>query len=370
MKKATVKRMSLPENRRILAVSDVHGNLELFREALRGAGFCRDDVLFILGDLLEKGAESLALLRYVMDLTKEYEVYPVCGNCDDLVIGFVDGREELTKEFYDFYLNAWGERCTLVQMGMEAGLAAGEMADYGRFAGALRERFGPELDFLRAMPVIVDTPGLVLVHGGVPSTERMEELEAWRCMKNDDFLHQDVHLDKWCVVGHWPVTLYNGSIPCSNPLVDREKKIVSIDGGCSLKPDGQINLLDISRAKAGEFSFTAWDGLEETTALDAQQPSEDSVNILWSENRVEILERGTEFSRCRHTASGRTLDILNSYLFRRRGVLCCEGYTDYRLGVAPGERLKVVERTSRGLLAKKNGVTGWYLGRTEDKKQG
>lgn len=365
MKKASVARMALPEDRRLLAVSDVHGSPDLFQKALEQAGFCENDVLFVLGDVLEKGPRSLEMLRLLMDLTERFTVYTVCGNCDDLVTGFVDGREELSQDFYDFYLNAWAERCTLVQMGLEAGLTAEDMADYGYFARVVRERFVPELEFLRALPTIIDTPEAVLVHGGVPSTQGMEELEAWRCMKNDDFLHQDVRLDKWCIVGHWPVTLYNGRIPCSNPLIDREKKIVSIDGGCSLKPDGQLNLLDFTHIREGAFRFTCCDGLEEVTALEAQEPSADPINIIWAENQMEVLERGEEFSRCRHLSSGRTLDILNSYLFHRRGTIRCEGYTDYALPVATGDRLRVVERTSRGMLCKKNGVTGWYFGRTE-----
>lgn len=364
MKKATVMRMALPEHRRLLAMSDVHGAPDLFQAVLKQAGFGPADVLFILGDVLEKGTRSLELLRLLMDLTKRYRIYTLCGNCDDLVTGFVDGREELTREFYSYYFRVWGERCTLVQMGREAGLTAEDMADYRRFAGVLRERFQPELEFLRGLPTIIDTPDVVLVHGGVPSTGHMEQLDAWRCMKNDDLLHQDTRLDKWCIVGHWPVALYHPRIPCSNPLISPEKKIASIDGGCSLKSYGQLNLLDFTRVREGVFSYLSCDGLEEVTALEAQAPSKDSIHIVWSENRLEILEHGAEFSLCRHLASGRTLEVLNSYLLHRRDGVRCEGYTDYALETAPGDRLKVVNRTSRGILAKKDGVTGWYFGRT------
>ena len=33
------------------------------------------------------------------------------------------------------------------------------------------------------------------------------------------------------------------------------------------------------------------------------------------------------------------------------------------LAVEPGDRLSIVEETSRGRLVKKDGVTGWYFGR-------
>ena len=41
----------------------------------------------------------------------------------------------------------------------------------------------------------------------------------------------------------------------------------------------------------------------------------------------------------------------------------CEDSTDYRLPVEPGDALSIVRATSRGYLAKKAGVTGWYTGR-------
>ena len=41
----------------------------------------------------------------------------------------------------------------------------------------------------------------------------------------------------------------------------------------------------------------------------------------------------------------------------------CEDSTDDRLPVEPGDALSIVRATSRGYLAKKAGVTGWYTGR-------
>ena len=62
-------------------------------------------------------------------------------------------------------------------------------------------------------------------------------------MKNDDFLGQGLSFRKWVAVGHWPVTLYDPSIQCSNPRVERDRRIISLDGGCVLKVDGQLNAL-------------------------------------------------------------------------------------------------------------------------------
>ena len=62
-------------------------------------------------------------------------------------------------------------------------------------------------------------------------------------MKNDDFLSQGYGFRRWVIVGHWPVTLYRPDIPSAKPLLLPDRHIASIDGGCNLKADGQLNAL-------------------------------------------------------------------------------------------------------------------------------
>ena len=80
--KARIEKLTLPPGRRILAVSDIHGNLPYLKGLLDKVRFCGSDVLIIVGDLLEKGRYSLDTLRYVMELSRTHEVHAVCGNCD------------------------------------------------------------------------------------------------------------------------------------------------------------------------------------------------------------------------------------------------------------------------------------------------
>ena len=61
--KAVVRSIPFPENGRLLAVSDVHGNLPWLRGLLEKVGFSTDDALVLVGDLVEKGTDSLSTLR-------------------------------------------------------------------------------------------------------------------------------------------------------------------------------------------------------------------------------------------------------------------------------------------------------------------
>ena len=359
MDRAIVIHPAFAPGRRIIAVSDIHGNLAFFNGLMEKIRLSPDDILVLVGDLLEKGPDSLALLRRVMELSRTHTVYPLCGNLDGLVLRFFRS-EELDSRFFSVYLPRHPES-TLRQLAREGGFE--QLTDLHALRADLRRTYPGIWDFLAGMPTILETEHLVFVHGGVPSLQNMDELERWHCMKNDDFLGQGLSFDKWVIVGHWPVTLYRTDIPSAAPILLRGRKIASIDGGCVLKADGQLNALILPSEESEDFSWTAYDGLPEAAALDDQAPSPDPVNIRWGRSALELLEPGEEFSLCRHLETGRVLPILSCYLHRNASGLWCEDSTNYALPVSAGDRLSIAVRTSRGTLCKKDGVTGWYYGR-------
>lgn len=361
--KAVVRPIHLPPGRRVLAVSDIHGNLPFLKGLLAKAGFSREDILILLGDLLERHEDSLDTLRYVMELTKNYTVYSILGNCDNVVLDFVDGGGQDSERFYRDRWFRMGEKSVLVKMAHLAGASVDAPADYPAARAAIAARFRPELDFLRSLPHILINDDYLFVHGGVPREDRLEELEAYGIMKNDDFRNQGHTFRRWVIVGHWPVTLYREDIPSAAPIIDRDSHIISIDGGCVLKWDGQLNALILPETPGGAFSWVSYDGFPVLTALDSQAANADPINIRYGHSRLEVLERGGSFSRCRHVESGRVVDILTEYLCERDGATYCEDSTDYLLPVEPGDRLSVVRRLPDRALCKKDGATGWYFGR-------
>ena len=118
---ARVVRTRFPAGRRVLAISDIHGNLPFLQGVLKAARYGPEDILVLVGDLVEKGPDSLSTLRYIMELAGHNDVYCLRGNCDDLVCDFVREDGEIQKGFYERYLRLWGERCLLLQMGRAAG---------------------------------------------------------------------------------------------------------------------------------------------------------------------------------------------------------------------------------------------------------
>ena len=59
-----VERLHIGKDRRIVCISDIHGNLDYLKGLLAKCALTDRDVLMLVGDLLEKGPDSLAeLLR-------------------------------------------------------------------------------------------------------------------------------------------------------------------------------------------------------------------------------------------------------------------------------------------------------------------
>lgn len=142
--RARVERLDLPAGRRVIVISDIHGNIDFFQALLTQVGFCEEDTLIILGDLLEKGEGSLTLLRHVMDMTQRYDVRMVCGNCDNLAYNFVDCPAQIPESFYVRYLGKWGKKSILHQMAEEVGLPLRGPEDYPALQAAIPRHFPRE----------------------------------------------------------------------------------------------------------------------------------------------------------------------------------------------------------------------------------
>ena len=357
---ARIKHLTLPQDRRILVVSDVHGNLRYLRGLLEKAQFCDDDILIIAGDLLEKGPRSLDTLRYVISLSAHAEVHMVSGNCDwwvPIMNGVGTTEENL------WYLNN-KPYCLARQMCEEMGIAVTPDMDYIAMRETITAAYKAEFDFLAALPEVIETEHYFFVHGGLPEGSP-ETWDAWQCMKYDHFMDTERCFDKWVIVGHWPVMLYHECIVDANPIFDYKKKIISIDGGCFLKDDGQLNALIIPYAGSEDFSVISYDPFPRARVRSAQAGSEKSYYIRWGDAEVELLRRGAEFSRIRHRRTGYEMDVLTKYL-RGSGDECVTNdCTDYVLPLRAGDEISVVETTSRGYFAKKDGISGWYFGEIE-----
>ncbi len=67
-------------------VSDIHGNYEKFKKLLDEIKFKDDDVMYILGDLVDCGEEPIGL---ICDISMRYNVLPILGKRDYNALGML-----------------------------------------------------------------------------------------------------------------------------------------------------------------------------------------------------------------------------------------------------------------------------------------
>ena len=370
---------------RVLVVSDVHGHLSHLRAVLEEAKFEGDDLLIVVGDLLEKGPDSLGTLRYVMELVEAGRAVSAWGNVDYLRVQALDGlgTDPSTAEHFLAYLNFMRREygnSLFDEMCRELNTLPQTEEEILAVLPAVTSRFQRELSFLRSQPTIIETPNYRFVHGGLKSADLQGNLTCppWELLKRDDFLatarRTGMVMEKPTVVGHWPVSCNHTDRADFNPIVDQKQGIIAIDGGCGVKSIGQLNLLILPTVDCPMEAILhkAYDGFPTKKVLRDQPASKDAFYIRWGDAKVRLLRKdppqGTAaMAEVEHIRTGHRMWVPADWLYdcppvdqmKIGDVAFCDDCTDYRLPLRAGDEIAVICETPRGTLGKKNGLVGW-----------
>ena len=78
----------------IYAVSNLHGNYTKFKQLLKTIAFKDTDLMYVLGDIVDYGEQSMELIG---DLSVRYNVYAIAGEHDFLALRMLSGFEKMLK---------------------------------------------------------------------------------------------------------------------------------------------------------------------------------------------------------------------------------------------------------------------------------
>lgn len=362
--------------RRILVTSDIHGHTSYLQKVLELARFGGDDLLVVVGDLIEKGPDSLGTVRTVMSLCREGRAMATVGNVDKWRLRFyrtmaANADEALASELYDYTLKSrdrWG-MSFYEEMARESGCSVKSPADILSTCRKVLDDHEAELDFLDGLPTVLMAGKYVFVHGGLPTEnpEDVRTMDAFAALKRDWYLHEvrqrGLRFDPYVVVGHFPTPLFNEQKSCFNPIIDADHHVICIDGGCGIKPEGQLNLLILPSigSDGAAATWLSWDELPTVHALDAQAENVDPFNLHWGDCDIRVLAQRGDCSFIEHLRTGRKLWTPTDHLYANNTQSA--DITDYHVPVAVGDTLSLLQTTDRGHIVKRGGVMGWYLGR-------
>lgn len=345
--------ISIPPEKRIIAISDVHANLPVLKKLLRKIEYKPEqDELFLVGDILEKGAYNLETLSFIMHLSRYSSFHPMMGNCDFVCKNiYYEYRLEFLKEIL-----LQREHSILHEMAHQIHMTINEHSDMHEIAYHLKDAFLEELQFMCNLPHVIETDQYIFGHAAILNEETYG-IDMRDIMTHNHFLCNANHFKKFVIVGHLPVSEYNQDVCCFNPIFDEERHIVCIDGGNGVKKEGQLNALIMQH---GCFSIAHSDQLKKVEVLESIQPTQNTpFFITWHDRDIQILQEQRYQSYCRHLKTGKELWIPNDFIKKSQDRVHAENYTNLHLSVHKGEYVKIVSTYGVHTLVKKQGVMGW-----------
>jgi len=219
---ARPRRARVPEGRRIYAIGDVHGRLDLLEslydrigEDNRTRGAAETEII-LLGDLIDRGPDSAGVVRWAMRTDPSFaQLVTLKGNHEASLNAVLAG--DLT------WLESWlryGGTEALKSWGVDAGVIAEGTPD--QIAAAARAAVSVyERHWLASLPVCRQVGDYYFVHAGVrPGVAIEEQQEADLLWIRGEFLDHSGD--------HGPVVVHGHSI---SERVEERTNRIGIDTG-------------------------------------------------------------------------------------------------------------------------------------------
>lgn len=182
-------------------ISDLHGDLAGFRSVLSQVKFCDDDILYVVGDIVDYGEDSMELL---CEISMMPNAYCVAGDHDLLALRMLSGFDRMLKT------GATPEAAFAADMQKWVGTMGGAptLAGFRELDEDMREGV---LDFLSELAyfeeVTVNDENFLMVHAGFRGFDPAREIEDYEL---EELTEEPVDVDweyfedKTLIVGHRP----------------------------------------------------------------------------------------------------------------------------------------------------------------------
>lgn len=194
---------AIPEGERVYAIGDIHGRIDLLDpllEAVRADAASRAPAattLIFLGDLVDRGADSAAVIERVRTLDAPFAVRHLMGNHEEMFLNALAGEDKALRMFCRV-----GGRETVESYGMTAeaynALGYPELLDEMRRLVPAAHR-----DFLSGFEDMIVIGDYAFVHAGIRPERPFAEQQAidLRWIR-EPFLSHGKPLEKMIVHGH------------------------------------------------------------------------------------------------------------------------------------------------------------------------
>jgi serine/threonine protein phosphatase 1 len=213
-------------------IGDIHGCIRTFRRMVEEQLRLKDnDVLYLLGDYIDRGPDPKAVIDYILKLQEEkFTTVPLLGNHEYMLLQSLE-REE--------YFKLWtvnGFETTLASFGIDPVFKENRKCVY--------EIPQTYFDFLRGLYKYAETDGYLLVHAGLGRNKEnpLEDMEDLLWSRSEVY-NRHVMKGRKLIHGHTPISIEN----IKDRVYDPEESFLNLDGGCVYKTiSGLGNLIALN----------------------------------------------------------------------------------------------------------------------------
>ncbi|MGG2073127.1 metallophosphoesterase [Lysinibacillus irui] len=213
---------------RILAISDIHGELGLLEELLLKANYDpQSDQLFLLGDYIDRGPSSSGVLNLVGEL-QALGARVLLGNHEAIMLNAC--RSGLAKP-WNHWVGLCGGEATLASYGyqledFEEAIQSNTLPSFIKTLPKLEEH----LQLIETFDIYIELEDAIFVHGGVVPEVAIADTDPMRLLWIREEFHAGYHGEKTVIFGHTPT--YNlHQNPTDYRVYFGENNIIGIDGG-------------------------------------------------------------------------------------------------------------------------------------------
>lgn len=229
---------------KVFVIGDIHGSFDLLEKLLTYWNPEEEQLVF-LGDYIDRGPDSLKVLKKVIELSDQYDIVTLCGNHEQIFLNWLDKPEEVSQ----FYFNQKVGGIATVQSFLDVPdlNIASDNFSVKELTESIRKNNSDIIRFIKKLRSFYLWEPYLFVHAGIDAN-----VENFRETKFDDYFwireefFSNPHLAKEIVVfGHTPTPLLNTD-QSSDVWVSPDKKKIGIDGGGAIYEKGQLHGLVFS----------------------------------------------------------------------------------------------------------------------------
>ena len=357
VKKTRVSHLNLDSSKRMIFMSDIHGDVKLFKDSLAGVNFSNDDYLFVIGDLIEKGdlGDNLKMLDYLIELNQEDNVFLMAGNCDEVFRFILPPVDE--KKFLYYALDK--KKSVINDFASKIGYSLSSNMNVSSFVDLFIKENQKYYDFIDGLDdVIFINDKLVLVHGGIIDINNIPN-NSIDVLKFDRFLDSSNVQEKIMIVGHYPTRNYRSKEFNVDPIFDFTKNIICIDGGNNVVKGGQINVVILDSLASMNFSFKAFDHYPkyimkkdvyyETPKL--------QFKMMFGNNEITIIKEDLDYYYI-GTINDEKMWVHKSLVYNKNNKFYCYDCSNSFISLRKGDEISIIIAGKPYTLIKHKGNIG------------